>query len=140
MPFTKALFLFLIIAATSFNALAERIYKTVDEKGNVVFTDKKTPDAERIKVQPNVVDVRTPDMPESTAEEKPKRASGKPDEVQQEPVGRGTATAGNLKRKIRNVTNGGENIKRPKKKPVTIQPVPGPGPGPGGGRRVGGGR
>jgi hypothetical protein len=139
MKCSKYLPLFLVAALTSFNALAERVYKTVDESGNVVFTDKKTPDAERIKVQPNVVDVRTPVMPEPTAEEKAKAAKQK-ETVQTEEAGRGTATAGNLKRKLRNVTNGGENIKRPGKEPVTIQPVPGPGAGPGGGRRAGGGR
>jgi hypothetical protein len=58
--------------------------------------------------------------------------------VQTEEVGRDTATAGNLKRKIRNVTNGGENIKEPNQ-PVRIQPVKGLGGGPGGGR-AGGGR
>lgn len=144
MPFTKALFLLMIVTATSFNALAERVYKTVDEEGNVVFSDKRTPEAERVEVQPNVVDIRTPVMPEPTAEEKAKRASDKSSDAEEELVGRGTATAGNLKRRIRTRTNAGENIKKPPREPVTIQPVPskkpGTGPGPGGGGRAGGGR
>ena len=141
MKFTKFFFLLLITVAASFDALAEKIYKTVDESGNVVFSDKKTPDAERIKVQPNVIDIRTPVMPEPTAEEKAKAAKQK-EVTQQEETGRGTATAGNLKRKIRTTTNAGENIKRPRKEPVTIQPLPskGPGAGLGGGGRAGGGR
>lgn len=145
MKFTKFFFLLLITVAASFDALAEKIYKTVDESGNVVFSDKKTPDAERIRVQPNVVDIRTPVMPEPTAEEKAKAAKQK-EASQAEEVGRGTATGGNLKRKIRTTTNAGENIKRPPREPVTIQPLPvkrpgaGPGGGPGGGGRAGGGR
>ena len=140
MKVTKFFFLLLITVAASFDALAEKIYKTVDESGNVVFSDKKTPDAERIRVQPNVVDIRTPVMPEPTAEEKAKVAKQK-EATQAEQTGRGTATAGNLKRRIRNVTNGGENIKRPPVQPPHVQPLPSkrPGAGPGGGR-AGGGR
>ena len=139
MKLAKHLLLLLIVASTSFTALAEKIYKTVDEKGNVVFSDKKTPDAEKIKVQPNVVDIRTPVMPEPTAEEKAKKAKQK-EVTQTEEVGRGTATGGNIKRKIRNTTNG-EGINRPKP-PVAVQPIrkPGAGGGPGGGGRAGGGR
>lgn len=141
MIFSKHLLLLLIVAATSFETFAEKIYKTVDESGNVVFSDKKTPGSEKIKVQPNVVDIRTPVMPEPTAEEKAKKAKQK-EVTQVEEVGRGTATGGNIKRKIRNVTNSGQNIKRPPKEPVHIQPLPSkkPGGGPGGGGRAGGGR
>ena len=145
MKFIKFFFLPLIAVATSLDVLAEKIYKTVDEGGAVVFSDKKTPDAERIRVQPNVVDIRTPEMPEPTAEEKAKAAKQK-EATQAEQTGRGTATAGNLKRKIRTTTNAGENIKRPPKQPPTVQPLPskrpgaGLGGGSGGGGRAGGGR
>ena len=142
MKLSKSLLLLLITASTSFETFAEKIYKTVDESGNVVFSDQKTPGSEKIKVQPNVVDIRTPVMPEPTAEEKAKKAKQK-EVTQAEQVGRGTATGGNLKRKIRNVTNG-EGIKRPKPSPpVATQPIrkPGVGGGPaGGGGRAGGGR
>ena len=140
MKFSRPLLLLLIVAATSFETFAEKIYKTVDESGNVVFSDQKTPGSEKIKVQPNVVDVRTPVMPEPTAEEKAKKTKQK-EVTQTQETGRGTATAGNLKRKIRNVTNGGENIKRPVNLPA--RPVNLPAKGQGGvtgGRRAGGGR
>ncbi len=145
MKFAKYLFVLLIVSATAFSAHAEKIYKTVDESGAVVFSDKKTPDAEKITVQPNVVDVRTPVMPEPvSSKKKPKQSSAKQssirqNDVNQEVVGRGTSNAGNLKRKIRNVTNGGENIKRPIRRPVNL-PVQRPGARPGGGGAVGGGR
>jgi len=143
MRFAKYLFVLLIVSVTAFSAHAEKIYKTVDESGAVVFSDKKTPDAEKIIVQPNVVDVRTPVMPEPVSSKKKpnksKKSSAKQSEAEQEVVGRGTANAGNLKRKIRNVTNGGENIKRPIRRPVNL-PVQRPGARPGGGGAVGGGR
>ncbi len=140
MRFAKYLFVLLIVSTTTFNAFAEKIYKTVDESGAVVFSDKKTPDAEKIRVQPNVIDVRTPVMPEPVvSKKKPKQSSARQNDVNQEVVGRGTANAGNLKRKIRNVTNGGENIKRPINRPGTL-PVQRPGARPGGGGAVGGGR
>lgn len=42
----------------SLNVLAVEAYKTVDENGAVVFSDKKTQGAETIKVEPNVVDLK----------------------------------------------------------------------------------
>ena len=137
MKLSKSLLLLLITASTSFETFAEKIYKTVDESGNVVFSDQKTAGSEKVKVQPNVIDIRTPVMPEPTAEEKAKKAKQK-EVTQEEQVGRGTATGGNLKRKIRNVTNGGENIKRPVNRPVNL-PARGQG-GVTGGGRAGGGR
>ena len=134
MKYTKLLYLLLIAVATSFDVLAEEVYKTTDESGSVVFSDKKSPGAEKIEVKPNVVDVNIPVMPESTAGEKPKQASRKPDEDREETEGSGSATAGNLKRKIRNTTNAGEKIKQRYKQPVTIQPVPQPVVRPGGRR------
>jgi len=128
--------LFLSILSVSLNVVAEKIYKTTDESGNAVFSDKETPDAKKIKVQPNVVDVNIPDMPEPYVREKTERSSQTTSsENQQDPQGRGVATGGNLKRKIRNVTNG-EGIDRPGNLPSR----PGrPGIG-GGGGRGGGGR
>jgi len=141
MRLAKYLFVLLIVSVTTFNAHAEKIYKTVDESGAVVFSDKKTPDAETIRLQPNVISVRTPVMPEPvTSKKKPKQSSAKQNTIEQEAVGRGTATAGNLKRKIRNVSNGGENIKRPIRPPATTLPVQRPGARPGGGGAVGDGR
>ncbi|MCK5394576.1 MAG: DUF4124 domain-containing protein [Gammaproteobacteria bacterium] len=138
MKSTRPFILLLIVTTTSFAVLAEKIYKTVDESGAVVFSDKKTEGAEKIKVKPNVVNVHVPKMPESTPQEKPKKTSKKEQESQDnEETGRGTATAGNLRRKIQNVTNG-EGIKRPvnlpAKRPSTL-PAQG-----GGARRAGGGR
>ena len=125
--------LLIMMVAVSFNSVAEKIYKTVDESGAVVFSDKKTSGAEKIKVQPNVTSVRVPVMPEPTPEKKAKQAAANASEVQREEVGRGTATAGNLKRKIRNVTNG-EGIKRPVNLPARRPSIGG------GGARGGGGR
>ena len=142
MKHKKLLYLLLIAVATSFDVLAEEVFKTTDESGSVEFSDKKSPGSEKIEVKPNVVDVDIPvmpestvgEMPESTVGEKSKQASGEPNEDPQETEGSGSATAGNLKRKIRNTTNAGEKIKQRDKQPVTIQPVPQPVVRPGGRR------
>jgi hypothetical protein len=73
MTFMTFFFLLLIIVTSSFDVLAVEVYKTVDESGAVVFSDKQTHDAEKIKVQPNVVDLNTPVMPESSSQGKPKK-------------------------------------------------------------------
>ena len=107
MKITRPLFLLLIFAASSFNGLSAEIYKTVDEKGNVVFSDKKSSDAEKVQVQPNVVDINTPAMPESTAQEKPKQqASSQPQVIQQQVNVTGTSAGGNARRRVRTQTNG----------------------------------
>lgn len=126
MKYTKLLYLLLIAVATSFDVLAEEVFKTTDESGSVEFSDKKSPGAEKIKIKPNVVDVNIPVMPESTAEEKPKQASDEPNEDQQETEGSSSAAGENIKRKIRTTTNTGKKIKQHDKQPVTIQPVPKP--------------
>jgi len=107
MKITRPLFLLLIFAASSFNELAGEIYKTVDENGNVVFGDKKSSDAEKVQVQPNVVDINTPAMPESTVQDKPKQqASSQPQVIQQQVNVTGTSTGGNARRRVRTQTNG----------------------------------
>ena len=125
--------LFLIIFIISSGVLADKIYKKVDESGAVEFSDKESHGAEKIQVKPNVVDVRMPDMPKSTPTKKPKKA---PVENEKAPevieTGSGTYPAGNLRRKINNVTNG-EGVKRPVN-PVVGRPVSGAG---GGGRSGG---
>jgi glutaredoxin len=47
----KILFVFIILLPA---VLCAEIYKMIDEKGRVVFTDKPTPKAEQIEVRPNV--------------------------------------------------------------------------------------
>lgn len=107
MKITKPLFLLLIFAASSFNELAAEIYKTVDENGNVVFSDKKSSDAEKVQVQPNVIDIDAPAMPESSAQKEPKQqASSQPQVVQQQVNVTGTPTGGNARRRVRTQTNG----------------------------------
>jgi hypothetical protein len=94
MTFTKSFLLLSILVTASFDALAAEVYKTVDENGNIVFSDKPSADAETIKVQPNVVDVNIPKMPEPAVQEKPRtQTSTQSREVEQEMIGYGTAMA-----------------------------------------------
>ena len=98
---------------------AETIYKSVDKSGAAVFSDQRTPDAEKINVQPNVVDVNIPVMPAPAQKNTNKQRSTHTNTTQNQVIesGRGTATVGNLKRKIRNRTNG-EGINRPVTRPA----------------------
>ncbi len=155
MKFTPSVFLLLIGIAVSSGVYADKVYKSTNEKGNVEFSDRKSPGAKKVKVKPNVVNIKTPQMPETTEGKKlPQKESAQPQEVIE---GRqGTATAGNLKRRIRYSADG-EKIeeardKREKRKqlkehsdkikekgPVKIQPIRQPGARQGG-ARAGGGR
>ena len=127
MTFTKFIILLSIVVTYPLDALATEVYKTVDENGNIVFSDKPTANAEMINVQPNVVDVDIPKMPESTAKEEPRtQTTTRSREVEQEMTGYGTANGGNLRRRVRTETNG-EGINRP-------------GPAAPAGGRAGGGR
>jgi len=115
MTFTKYIILLSIVVTYPLGALAAEVYKTVDENGNIVFSDKPTANAETINVQPNVVDVDIPEMPESAAKEKPRtQTTTRSKEVEQEMIGYGTANGGNLRRRARTETNGeGINRSRP---------------------------
>ncbi len=118
MTFTKFFLLLLLVLANTFAVRAveaqdAEVYKTVDKDGDVTFSDQQTRGAETIDVQPNVVDVDVPAMPASTVQESVKnRATENQIETQQEAVGRGTAEGANLRRRVRNETNG-EGIDRP---------------------------
>lgn len=118
MIFTKffLLLLFVLVSTFAVQAVAApdtEVYKTVDENGDVTFSDKQTKDAEIIEVQPNIVDVDVPAMPAPTVQEATRnQPSGNQIEIQQEAVGRGTAEGANLRRRVRNETNG-EGIDRP---------------------------
>ncbi len=115
-------FLSFSITTLPFSATSKNIYKSVDESGTAIFSNKKTPDAEKIMVQPNVVDVEIPDMPPTTPRKTNQPAvmqtthnnSGKSQAIE---MGNRTATAGNLKRRIRNHTSG-EGINRPVTRPT----------------------
>jgi len=139
MAFIKLFLALCITFAVSFDALADKIYKTVNESGAVEFSDKKTPDAKKMKVKPNVVEVKTPVMPEPTAEKKAAEVKLKK-ATKEEAPGRGTATAGNLKRKLQNAGKSPGDINRP----PHVRPIPakrsgaGAGSGAGGGGRGGG--
>ena len=41
----------LILLANMGSVVAETVYKTVDENGNIIFTDKPSKNAEEIKLQ-----------------------------------------------------------------------------------------
>lgn len=103
-----------LLLTGSFNSFAVEAYKTVDENGAVVFSDKKTQGAETIKVEPNVVDLNIPVMPESSTQTKPnKQVSSNPKSVQQDTSGWNTANGRNLHRRVRTETNG-EGVSRHK--------------------------
>ena len=113
MTFTKSFFLLLLIITSSFDARAGEIYKTVDENGNVVFSDKKTQDAETIDVQPNVIGLDIPDMPESSTQTKSKKqVSNNSAGAPQEMGGWNTNNGSNMRRRVRTETNG-EGVNRP---------------------------
>lgn len=114
MRYTRHFLLLLILATGSFEVLAGEVYKTIDENGNVVFSDKKTQDAETVNVQPNVVDLDIPDMPVSATQDKSyKQTSSNPNATQSEVGGWHRNTGSNLRRRVRTETNG-EGINRPK--------------------------
>ena len=120
MIFTKYIILLSIVVTTPLDALAAEVYKTVDDNGNIVFSDKPTANAETINVQPNVVNVEIPEMPEPTAKEKPRtQTTTRSKEVEQEIVGYGTANGGNVRRRVRTETNGeGIDRSRPRTAPA----------------------
>ena len=120
MAFKNAFFLLLITVAASTDTYAAEVYKTVDENGNVVFSDKKSQDAEMIDVQPNVVDLDIPDMPESTVQEKSNSSiSNNSGSAQQEMGGWNATNGSNIRRRVRTETNGeGVNHNRPSTTPV----------------------
>lgn len=115
MTFTKYIILLSIVVTYPLGALAAEVYKTVDENGNIVFSDKPTANAETINVQPNVVNVDIPEMPESTAKEKPRtQTTTQSREAESEMIGYDAANGGNVRRRVRTETNGeGINRSRP---------------------------
>ena len=118
--FNRPFLLLLILATGTFEVLAGEVYKTVDENGNTVFSDKKTHDAETINVQPNVVGLDIPDMPASSSQQKSKKqASSKSGGNKSEVSGwNATNNSGNLKRRVRTETNGdGVNRNKPASAP-----------------------
>ena len=114
----KYYFLLLISITVSVGAYATELYRTVDENGNVSFGDIKTHDAETVNVQPNVIDLDIPDMPESSAQQNSKRqASNKSAGVPQEMGGWNANNGNNLRRRVRTETNG-EGVNRHKATPA----------------------
>ena len=118
--FNQIIFLILFSACVSLGVHAAEVYKTVDKNGNIVFSDKKTQDAETIDVQPNVVDLNIPDMPESAVQGRSNssipNSSGN---TQQEMGGWNANNGSNLRRRVRTETNGeGVNQNRPSTTPV----------------------
>ena len=111
----KLLFMTCIASAVH----ATEVYRTVDENGNMVFTDKKTQDAETINVQPNVTDLNIPDIPVTSTQGKSnKSAANSPTGGQQEMSGWNANNGSNLRRRVRTETNG-EGVSRPKATPVS---------------------
>lgn len=119
----KKLFSFILIlfsAGISLGVHAAEVYKTVDENGNIVFSDKKTQDAETIDVQPNVVGLDIPDMPESAVQDRSNGSTSYNSGSAQQETGGWNATNGsNLRRRVRTETNGeGVNRNRPSATPA----------------------
>jgi len=113
MTFKNNFILLLIAVAFSFNVYATKFYRTIDEDGNVVFGDIKTHDAETINVQPNVIDLDIPVMPESSTQAKSKKqVSNNSAGAQQEMGGWNANNGSNLRRRVRTETNG-EGVNRP---------------------------
>lgn len=110
---------FLLICITS-AAHAAEVYRTVDENGNMVFSDKKTHDAETINVQPNVIDLDIPDVPVTSTQGKSNNSVSNPSTGgQQEMSGWNANNGSNLRRRVRTETNGeGVNHNRPSATPV----------------------
>ncbi len=97
---------FLLICITSAVHAAE-VYRTVDENGNMVFSDKKTHDAETINVQPNVTELNIPDIPVTSTQGKSnKSTANSPSGGQQEMSGWNANNGSNLRRRVRTQTNG----------------------------------
>ncbi len=66
----------LAMATVSFAAIAQEIYKTVNEDGVVEYSDTPSPQAQEIEVHPNVVETNpikfvapTPEAPQAKREE-----------------------------------------------------------------------
>ena len=118
MTFKNNFCLLLIAVAFSFDVYATEVYRTVDEHGNVVFGDIKTHDAKTINVQPNVIGLDIPDMPESSAQQDSKRqVSNNSGTAQQEMGGWNTTNGSNLRRRARTETS--DTVNRPKATPAT---------------------
>lgn len=118
MMFNNSFCLLLIAVAVSFNTYAAEVYRTVDEDGNVSFGDIKTHDAETVNVQPNVIDLDIPDMPESSAQQNSKKqVSNNSAGVPQEMGGWNANNGNNLRRRVRTETNG-EGVNRHKSTPA----------------------
>jgi hypothetical protein len=57
MLYIRNILMVLAMAAVSFTAGAQEVYKSVGENGVIEFSDTPTPEAQVIEVDPNVVDV-----------------------------------------------------------------------------------
>ncbi len=55
MNYKHLVMVFTVIVTTSFTAGAQEVYKNVDEKGVVEFSDQPSPGAKAVDVKPNVV-------------------------------------------------------------------------------------
>lgn len=123
MKLTTIFYLAFSVAFLPYTVSADTIYKSVDESGATIFSDQRTPDAEKIKIQPNVVDVNIPDIPLSAPAKTRKptvRYTGTQSNTRQDDtieIGSGTTNAGNIKRRVRNYTSG-EGINRPVTRPA----------------------
>ena len=117
---TLFVFKLLLLTGIPLVVQATDVYRTVDENGNVVFSDKKTHDAKTIDVQPNVVDVDIPDMPESSTQTKSnKQVSNNSAGANQEMGGWNANYGSNKRRRVRTETNGeGVNQNRPSATPA----------------------
>jgi len=72
----KLILSFVLILACSLTAAASDVYKRVNEDGLIEFSDRPSPDADKIEVKPNVVETNPVTRPTPATSSADKKATG----------------------------------------------------------------
>jgi len=67
MNMQKLILIFVLLLACSLTAAASDVYKRVNEDGVIEFSDRPSPDAQKIEVKPNVVETNPVTRPTPAA-------------------------------------------------------------------------